>query len=136
MTSIPDFGDVELGRPYGGQGDRDDGGGGDPQQRARGDDLAVARDQLGGPGAGGEGHGHRPRCGHRLALRAAGDTGRILSWLAVPGEDYAPAVAAGIDVTAYTVAEVAEPLSPDDIPDDALRCPAFWLLAFGFVVCA
>ncbi len=43
-----------------------------------------------------------------MALRAAGDTGRILSWLAVPGEDYAPAVAADVDVTAYTVEEVAE----------------------------
>src|SRR5690349_5013916 len=43
-----------------------------------------------------------------LALRAAGDTGPLLTWLAVPGEDYAPAVAAGVDVTAYSVAEVAE----------------------------
>jgi alanine racemase len=43
-----------------------------------------------------------------LALRAAGDTGRLLSWLTVPGEDYAPAVAAGVDLTAYTAAEVAE----------------------------
>jgi alanine racemase len=41
-------------------------------------------------------------------LRAAGDTGRILSWLAVPGEDYAPAVAADIDVTAYSVAQLGE----------------------------
>ncbi len=43
-----------------------------------------------------------------LALRAAGDTGRVLTWLAVPGEDYAPAVDAGIDLTAYSVAEVDE----------------------------
>jgi alanine racemase len=43
-----------------------------------------------------------------LALRAAGDTGPLLTWLAVPGEDYAPAVAAGVDVTAYSGAEVAE----------------------------
>jgi alanine racemase len=43
-----------------------------------------------------------------LALRAAGDTGRVLTWLAVPGEDYRPAVEAGIDVTAYTPAEVEE----------------------------
>jgi alanine racemase len=43
-----------------------------------------------------------------MALRAAGDTGPILSWLAVPGEDYAPAVSAAIDVTAYTVEQVAE----------------------------
>ncbi len=43
-----------------------------------------------------------------LALREAGDNGPLLCWLAVPGEDYAPAVAAGVDVTAYTVAEVCE----------------------------
>ncbi|MGN6132049.1 MAG: alanine racemase [Nocardioidaceae bacterium] len=43
-----------------------------------------------------------------LALREAGDTGPLLCWLAVPGEDYAPAIAADVDVTAYTVAEVAE----------------------------
>ena len=43
-----------------------------------------------------------------LALRAAGDTGRILSWLAVPGEDYGPAVAADVDVTAYSVAQLDE----------------------------
>jgi alanine racemase len=43
-----------------------------------------------------------------LALRAAGDEGRILTWLAVPGEDYRPAIEAGVDVTAYTVAELAE----------------------------
>ena len=43
-----------------------------------------------------------------LALREAGDTGRVLSWLGVPGEDYAEAVAHDIDVTAYTVAEVEE----------------------------
>lgn len=43
-----------------------------------------------------------------LALRAAGDTGRILTWLAIPGEDYAEAIRHDIDVTAYTLAEVAE----------------------------
>ncbi len=41
-----------------------------------------------------------------LALRAAGDTGPVLCWLAVPGEDYAPGVAAGVDLTAYSVAEL------------------------------
>ena len=46
-----------------------------------------------------------------LALREAGDTGRVLSWLGVPGEDYAEAVAHDIDVTAYTVAEVEEVVS-------------------------
>src|SRR4051812_3114143 len=43
-----------------------------------------------------------------LALRAAGDDGPLLCWLTVPGEDYAAAVAAGIDVTAYTVPELDE----------------------------
>ena len=43
-----------------------------------------------------------------LALRATGDTGRILSWLGVPGEDYAAAIAADVDVTAYSVAELSE----------------------------
>lgn len=43
-----------------------------------------------------------------LALRAAGDTGPILTWLAVPGEDHRPAVEAGIDVTAYTIEELDE----------------------------
>ena len=43
-----------------------------------------------------------------LALRASGDTGRVLSWLAVPGEDFAPAVDAGIDLTASSVAQVQE----------------------------
>ena len=43
-----------------------------------------------------------------LALRAAGDTGRVLTWLTVPGEDHGPAVDAGIDVTAYSVAEVRD----------------------------
>jgi alanine racemase len=42
-----------------------------------------------------------------LALRAAGDTGPLLTWLAVPGEDFAPAVRLGVDVTAYTVEELA-----------------------------
>jgi alanine racemase len=42
-----------------------------------------------------------------LALRAAGDRGPILCWLAVPGEDYAQAVAAEVDVTAYTLDQLA-----------------------------
>ncbi|MGZ4476919.1 MAG: alanine racemase, partial [Nocardioides sp.] len=41
-----------------------------------------------------------------LALRAAGDTGRVLCWLTVPADDLAPVLAADIDVTAYTVAEL------------------------------
>lgn len=43
-----------------------------------------------------------------LALRAAGDTGPLLCWLTVPGEDYRPAIEADVDVTAYSVAEIGE----------------------------
>ena len=43
-----------------------------------------------------------------VALREAGDTGRILSWLAVPGDDYRPPIAADVDVTAYSVAQLDE----------------------------
>ncbi len=43
-----------------------------------------------------------------MALRAAGDTGPILTWLSVPGEDHAPAVAAAVDVAAYSVAQLDE----------------------------
>jgi alanine racemase len=43
-----------------------------------------------------------------LQLREAGDTGRILSWLTVPGDDWAAAIDHDIDVTAYTTAELAE----------------------------
>ena len=42
-----------------------------------------------------------------LALRASGDTGRVLCWLAAPDADYRPLVEADIDVTAYTPAHVA-----------------------------
>lgn len=43
-----------------------------------------------------------------VALREAGDTGRLLCWLDVPGDDYADAIARDIDVTAYTLDELAE----------------------------
>jgi alanine racemase len=43
-----------------------------------------------------------------LALRAAGDTGRLLCWLAAPGERYDEAVAAGIDLTASSEGQLAE----------------------------
>ncbi len=43
-----------------------------------------------------------------LALRDAGDTGRLLCWLAAPGEDFAPLVRADVDVTAYSVAQLEE----------------------------
>ncbi len=41
-----------------------------------------------------------------LALRGAGDTGPLLCWLAAPGEDYAPALAADVVVSAYTADQV------------------------------
>lgn len=41
-----------------------------------------------------------------LALRAAGDEGRLLCWLTTPGDDLAAAVTRDIDVTAYSVAEL------------------------------
>ena len=42
-----------------------------------------------------------------LTVRAAGDEGRLLCWLTTPGDDLAAAVAADIDVTAYSVDELA-----------------------------
>ncbi|HET8561547.1 MAG TPA: alanine racemase [Marmoricola sp.] len=41
-----------------------------------------------------------------LALRAAGDRGRVLCWVAAPGQDYSASVAAGVDVSAYTVEQL------------------------------
>jgi alanine racemase len=43
-----------------------------------------------------------------LALRAAGDHGPLLCWLSAPGDDFAAAVAAGVEVTAYSVTELDE----------------------------
>ncbi|ROR89686.1 alanine racemase [Nocardioides aurantiacus] len=43
-----------------------------------------------------------------LALREAGDAGRLLCWLAAPGHDFAPLVSADVDVTAYSVAQLEE----------------------------
>ena len=43
-----------------------------------------------------------------LRLRAAGDTGRLLCWLTVPGDDWAGAIERDVDVTAYSVAELDE----------------------------
>lgn len=52
-----------------------------------------------------------------LALREAGDTGRILTWLSVPGEaGLAEAVAAGIDVTAHSADHLAA------VADAVRRC--------------
>jgi alanine racemase len=41
-------------------------------------------------------------------VRATGDTGRLLCWLTVPGEDYRAVLEADVDVTAYSVAELDE----------------------------
>jgi alanine racemase len=46
-----------------------------------------------------------------LVLRAAGDTGRVLCWLAAPGSDYAGAVAADVDLTASSAEQLAEILA-------------------------
>jgi alanine racemase len=43
-----------------------------------------------------------------VALREGGDTGRVLCWLGAPGEEYAEAVSRDVDVTAYTVGQLAE----------------------------
>ncbi len=43
-----------------------------------------------------------------LALREAGDDGPLLTWLAVPGEDFRPALEHAVDITAYTVEELDE----------------------------
>lgn len=43
-----------------------------------------------------------------LELRAAGDDGRLLCWLAAPGQDFAPLVDADVDVTAYSVVQLEE----------------------------
>lgn len=42
-----------------------------------------------------------------VALREAGDAGHLLTWLTVPGEDWTPAVAADVDVTVYSLADLA-----------------------------
>jgi len=41
-----------------------------------------------------------------LALREAGDTGRVLCWLTVPGDDWAAAIRQDVDVTVYSAAEL------------------------------
>ncbi len=42
-----------------------------------------------------------------LTLRAAGDTGPILSWLAVPGERYDAGIDAGVELAAYSPEQLA-----------------------------
>ncbi|MCW2785452.1 MAG: alanine racemase [Marmoricola sp.] len=46
--------------------------------------------------------------GEALDLRSDGDSGRILAWLAMPGEDFGPLIEADIDVAAYSTAQLAE----------------------------
>jgi len=46
-----------------------------------------------------------------LALRRAGDTGRILTWLAAPGESYDAAIAAEVDVTASSLWQLGDILA-------------------------
>jgi alanine racemase len=41
-----------------------------------------------------------------VRLREAGDTGRLLCWLTVPGDDWRAAIERDVDVTAYTVPEL------------------------------
>jgi alanine racemase len=41
-----------------------------------------------------------------VRLREAGDTGRLLCWLTVPGDDWAAAIGRDVDVTAYSVAHL------------------------------
>lgn len=43
-----------------------------------------------------------------LALRAAGDTGRVLCWLSAPGDAYGEVLAADVDVAAYTAEALDE----------------------------
>lgn len=43
-----------------------------------------------------------------LALRASGDEGRLLCWLAAPGDAYDDVLAADVDVAAYTPAQLDE----------------------------
>lgn len=43
-----------------------------------------------------------------LTVRATGDEGRLLCWLAVPGQDYRPLLESDVDVTAYSLAELDE----------------------------
>ncbi len=43
-----------------------------------------------------------------VRLREAGDTGRLLCWLTVPGDDCAAAIERDVDVTAYSVSELDE----------------------------
>ena len=57
-----------------------------------------------------------------LALREAGDTGRLLCWLAAPGADFAPLMTADVDVTASSVAQLEDILAPPGRPGSPRGC--------------
>ena len=56
-----------------------------------------------------------------LALRAGGDTGNVLCWLASPGADFASAIAADIEVTASSADQLAEILAAGTRPRVQLK---------------
>src|SRR5690242_18417770 len=56
-----------------------------------------------------------------IALRAAGDTGDVLCWLASPGADFASAIAAGVQVTASSAEQLAEILAAGKRPRVQLK---------------
>jgi alanine racemase len=65
-------------------------------------ESAVAARQAGAPWLG------VATIDEAVRLREAGDTGRLLCWLTVPGDDWAAAIERDVDVTAYSVAELDE----------------------------
>ncbi|MDR7087731.1 alanine racemase [Aeromicrobium panaciterrae] len=56
-----------------------------------------------------------------LALRADGDTGDVLCWLASPGADFASATAAGVEVTASSAEQLAEIIAAGARPKVQLK---------------
>ncbi len=56
-----------------------------------------------------------------VELRESGDTGRVLCWLGIPGEDYAEAIARNVDVTAYSLDELAEVADAAGVLDEIAR---------------
>lgn len=56
-----------------------------------------------------------------LSLRAGGDTGNVLCWLASPGADFASAIAADIEVTASSAEQLAEILAAGGRPRVQLK---------------
>jgi len=56
-----------------------------------------------------------------LALRAAGDEGPLLCWLAVPGTDFAAAARHDVEVTASSAEQLAEILAATEVPRVQLK---------------